>query len=92
MKKFNIKKGGNNVLWTLFRSGDCYYSICFGFIDIMVDTPVILMLKNFTSRKEEVMFCGFCLGAATVIIAAAAAYRIEFILTEEKKLKNRKEE
>lgn len=38
------------------------------------------------------MVCGFCLGAATVIIAAAAAYRIEFILTEEKRLKNRKEE
>lgn len=38
------------------------------------------------------MFCGFCLGAATVIIAAAAAYRIEFLLTEGKKLKNRKEE
>lgn len=38
------------------------------------------------------MFGGFCLGAATVIIAAAAAYRIEFLLTEGKKLKDRKEE
>lgn len=38
------------------------------------------------------MFGGFCLGAATVIIAAAAAYRIEFLLTEGKKLKNRKED
>lgn len=38
------------------------------------------------------MFCGFCLGAAVTILAAAAAYRIEFRLTEGKKLKNRKEE
>lgn len=38
------------------------------------------------------MFGGFCLGAATVIIAAAAAYRIEFRITEGKKLKNRKED
>lgn len=38
------------------------------------------------------MFCGFCLAAATVIIAAAAAYRIEFKLTEGKKLKDRKED
>lgn len=38
------------------------------------------------------MFGGFCLGAATVIIAAAAAYRIEFLITEGKKLKDRKEE
>lgn len=38
------------------------------------------------------MVCGFCLGAATVIIAAAAAYRIEFKITEGRKLKNRKEE
>lgn len=89
MKKFNIKKGENNVLWILFRSGDCYYSICFGFIDIMVDTPVILMRKNSTSRKEEKMFCGFCLGAAATILAAAAAYRIEFKLTEGKKRKEK---
>lgn len=40
------------------------------------------------------MFSGFCLGAATVIIAAAAAYRIEFKIVEGKKLKdrNRKED
>lgn len=37
------------------------------------------------------MFCGFCLGAAATILAAAAAYRIEFLLTEGKKLKDRKE-
>lgn len=38
------------------------------------------------------MFCGFCLGAAATILAAAAAYRIEFRLTEGKKLKDRREE
>lgn len=38
------------------------------------------------------MFCGFCLGAATVIIAAAAAYRIEFRITEGKKLKDKRKE
>lgn len=38
------------------------------------------------------MFCGFCLGAAATILAAAAAYRIEFQLTEGKRLKNRKED
>lgn len=37
------------------------------------------------------MFSGFCIAAA-VIIAAAAAYRIEFLITEGKKLKDRKEE
>lgn len=35
-------------------------------------------------------FC--CLGAVATILAAAIAYRIEFKLTEGKKLKNRKEE
>ena len=37
------------------------------------------------------MLGGFCWAAAAVIIAAAAAYRIEFKLTEGKKLKDRKE-
>lgn len=34
------------------------------------------------------MVCGFCVGAAT-ILAAAAAYRIEFKLTEGKKRKEK---
>lgn len=38
------------------------------------------------------MLYGFCWAATAVIIAAAAAYRIEFLLTEGKKLKNRKED
>ena len=37
------------------------------------------------------MLGGFCIAAAAVIIAAAAAYRIEFLLTEGKKLKDREE-
>lgn len=38
------------------------------------------------------MLGGFCFGAAAAIVAAAIAYRIEFLLTEGKKLKNRKED
>ena len=38
------------------------------------------------------MVSGFCLGAFVTILAAATAYRIEFKLTEGKKLKDRKEE
>ena len=38
------------------------------------------------------MFGGFCFGAAAAIIAAAIAYRVEFLLTEGKKLKGREDE